>query len=435
MAGINFNDTTKKALSSSSGGVTDNAIVRFDGTTGAVFQNSNVTIDDNGFMQLSVSTEQALEILSTHGVGTGENMVLIENTNPAWDRPLLRINDSSTEGGAANIRIDSPNPDIELIETDETSPNGKFEIAVQSNKLQFNSRNSADDSFEPIATFAQYKNGGALGIGTQYDTANASLEIATYPAQDHFMISTVVGASSGNIFWVDNAGNVIINNGAAAVTMLMKGDTDPELFFIDGPNNRVLVGMDSGGLQKFHVRGRAQFGLASDTSGTIDLANSGAAGLTRLSPGAPGSDVTMTFPIVSGTVALTTGNASLSASRFIGGSSTPGIAAGAGAGTSPTISITGNDTSGTVSLTTGTTPSGSNAIIATITFNTTYSSQPQVVLCPANRNAQALAVTSQVLVPADGQTNGVTTTTFVIESGTVGLVGATAYLWSYHVIQ
>lgn len=268
------------------------------------------------------------------------------------------------------------------------------------------------------------------------DRPNAMLETVVVSTQAYLMCSGAVGANSGDVFNIDTNGGLIFNDRGNAVNARFESDTDANNLFLDGTNNQVLIGMNSGGLQKLHVKGRAQLGLANNTSGTLDLSNSAAAGLTRLAPGAPAADVTMTFPITSGTVALTSGNASLSASRFVGGSGTPGTAAGTGAGTSPTlVSVTGNDAAGIINITTGTTPAGTNAIIVTVTFNTTYSSAPVVVLTPGNRNAQALATTSQPLVPVAGQTNGVTTTTFVLESGTVGLTAATAYKWVYQVVN
>lgn len=289
---------------------TDNAIVRFDGTGGNTVQNtSQITIDDNGIITMTVSTEKALQITSDFGTGASDNLLLLSTTNTAWDRPMLRINDVSTAGGAANIRIDSPNPDIEMICTAAgvVSPIGKFEMDVNSDgtKFRINSRNAADNSFEPCVTFARYATGGGVGIGTQFDTVNASLEIVPNGSQPMFMLSTAVGGNSGNLFKVDSAGNVVINElGVSTISVRIEGDTDANLFFTDAVNDRVGIGLNSGLLQKLHVKGRAQFGLASNTSGTIDLANSGAAGLTRLSPGAPGSDVTITFPAVTGTAAL-----------------------------------------------------------------------------------------------------------------------------------
>jgi hypothetical protein len=117
--------------------------------------------------------------------------------------------------------------------------------------------------------------------------------------------------------------------------------------------------------------------------------------------------------------------------HLIGTSSAPTIAAGAGAGTSPTVSISGTDISGVVSVTSGTTPTGS-AVVVTITFNVAYGAAPKAInLTPANANAAGLGTTSMVFIDSAG----ITTTTFAITSGTIGLVAATSYKWYYQAIQ
>jgi hypothetical protein len=69
-------------------------------------------------------------------------VLLLRATNPEYNQPVLRIEQNSDKGGAASIRIDDPNPDIEFVEilkAGEQDPNdlgkGKYEIAVQSDKL------------------------------------------------------------------------------------------------------------------------------------------------------------------------------------------------------------------------------------------------------------------------------------------------------------
>lgn len=113
--------------------------------------------------------------------------------------------------------------------------------------------------------------------------------------------------------------------------------------------------------------------------------------------------------------------------QVVNGGTTPTIAAGAGAGTSPTLSVAGSNNGGVLTLTTGTTPSGSNAIIATITFTNPFPTGCSVVLWPANAVTAAISGTTGVYVAG-------TTTTFVVTSGTVGLTGSTAYLFNYQVI-
>jgi hypothetical protein len=109
----------------------------------------------------------------------------------------------------------------------------------------------------------------------------------------------------------------------------------------------------------------------------------------------------------------------------------PTIAAGTGAGTSPTLTLDSHatDVSGTINVTTGTSPTGSNATVATITFFAGFGSAPHVVLSPHNAAAAALSGTSQVFG------GGETTTAFTVISGSTALAASTAYQWNYHVIQ
>src|SRR5262249_40274289 len=93
-------------------------------------------------------------ITSNEGALDSASAVLeVTATNPAYNQPALRIKQVSGHGGAASIRIDDPNPDIEFVETDQVAPAGKYEIAVQSDKLQINGRNANDTAFETIVVF------------------------------------------------------------------------------------------------------------------------------------------------------------------------------------------------------------------------------------------------------------------------------------------
>lgn len=119
------------------------------------------------------------------------------------------------------------------------------------------------------------------------------------------------------------------------------------------------------------------------------------------------------------------GNASLA--HVIGNSTTPGIAAGTGAGTSPTVSIAGTDLAFKVTVTTGTLPTAA-ATVATITFASTYGAIPHPVFSSANSNAAILSGVSMVyLTPS--------TTTIVINAGATALTAATTYVWEFIVTQ
>lgn len=118
----------------------------------------------------------------------------------------------------------------------------------------------------------------------------------------------------------------------------------------------------------------------------------------------------------------------LSPNRLAGASAAPTIAAGTGAGTTPTISIVGNDIAGRITITTGTTPVA-NATIATVTFaGGAFAAAPYIHLTPSNQLAAALSGANMVFPSS-------TTTTLVLTSGTTALTAATTYTFNYLIIQ
>ena len=110
-----------------------------------------------------------VSITSNEGKLSSASAVLeVTATNPEYNQPALRIKQAGERGGAASIRIDDRNPDIEFVETGLTGPDpgaGKYEIAVQSDKLQINGRNAANDDFDTIVVFQRRAAGGNIGIG------------------------------------------------------------------------------------------------------------------------------------------------------------------------------------------------------------------------------------------------------------------------------
>lgn len=130
------------------------------------------------------------------------------------------------------------------------------------------------------------------------------------------------------------------------------------------------------------------------------------------------------------TLSAPTGATNNYAAKLIGpvvnGGTTPGIAAGAGTGgTTPTIA--GCNNGGVITVTTGASPTGSNAIIATVTYTSPFPTGSSVVLSPGNNATASLAVAAKVYAAG-------TTTTFVITSGATALTGVTTYVWNYTVI-
>ena len=110
-----------------------------------------------------------ISITSNDGKLDSASAVLeVSATNPEYNQPVLRIKQAGELGGAASIRIDDPNPDIEFVETGLTGPDpgaGKFEIAVQADQLQINGRKADNTGFETIVVFQRPAAGGNIGIG------------------------------------------------------------------------------------------------------------------------------------------------------------------------------------------------------------------------------------------------------------------------------
>jgi len=110
--------------------------------------------------------------------------------------------------------------------------------------------------------------------------------------------------------------------------------------------------------------------------------------------------------------------------------STPSIAAGTGAGTSPTISIVGDDVAGKIILTAGTTPTLAG-IICTVTFSSTLASVPKSVLFSAGSGSAANAGATRIY--ADDA--AMTTSVMVFKNIGTALTAGGSYVWYYLVIQ
>ena len=129
--------------------------------------------------------------------------------------------------------------------------------------------------------------------------------------------------------------------------------------------------------------------------------------------------------IDSGSIRVASG--SIFTPKVLGNTATPVMAAGTGAGSSPTINISGSDIAGNIRVLTGTSPAVKNDVV-TITFASAYSSLPYVLVTPASYSSSlALGGVSGTFVTAS-------TTGFTLFSGDGALRGATAYTWSYHVV-
>lgn len=179
-------------------------------------------------------------------------------------------------------------------------------------------------------------------------------------------------------------------------------------------------GADKAGAD-FFIRGGAPTG--DGEPGTIVFQAAGP-------PGSSGSTLQTQNTIATISYAgLEVSAGALQALKFKGGSSAPSIAAEAGAGTGPTVSLASGstDTAGEIVVTTGTaTTSGA---FVTVTFASAYGTAPFVTLTPSD------SATANIVIDYDAGWYVTRTTT----GFTVNLNGAvnvsTEYKFNYHVIQ
>lgn len=108
------------------------------------------------------------------------------------------------------------------------------------------------------------------------------------------------------------------------------------------------------------------------------------------------------------------------------GTPTPTFTAGSGAGTSPTISISGGISGGTISIKPGVGSVGS-AVVVTVTYGVTFPTGSSVVLYPANLSAAQLNGLGGIY------TSG-TTTNFTINATTTAMTAGTTFVYNYMAI-
>ncbi len=245
------------------------------------------------------------------------------------------------------------------------------------------------------------------GAASTWDIGNNTLSLQT---ANNGAITTGAGALTlgGNVTVASNKS--LTANGDA----LFQDATDSSSAFqIQNSSSDLLFGVDT--------TGNGAISIQTNTNGTIDI---GTANITAVTIGKSGGSLEVySDTIFYGNVGTfgTLVVASHIVSANVSGTTT--ISAGAAACTSPTVSISGNDTSGTATITTGTGCSGGGTL-ATITFAINFGAIPRVILTAAETNAAALQYYNG--------TNS--TSTFKIETNT-SPTNSTTYKFNYLVVQ
>lgn len=254
-----------------------------------------------------------------------------------------------------------------------------------------------DDKNTAIGAFAGYsittgKRNLILGAGTNSTGTTGSPGITT--GTDNVVIGTVtnLGNPSSNIVFADGSGNIRLryNSGWLVTTSLSPATNDG-----------------------------APLGTTALQWSDLFLAEGGVINWDN-------GDATLTQ---AGNL-VTLAGADLAIPRLRGTTAAPTIAGGTGAGTSPTVSVTGTDLAGEITVTTDVDPTTS-AVFCTITFTSAFSTAPYVVIYPSN-DAAILDLTR---ISAGMYVNANTTTFTINTNSNTPPSASTEFKFMYHVIE
>jgi len=172
----------------------------------------------------TLNDRACLNIYSNHGAGQLEGLLEINIVNSSYDQSIFEII-SSADISDGEIKISSPRPKIELIESDQSGNDGKFKLRVQGDQFDLSSRNASDSSFEEVLRVAQLEDLGGLTLlgydGLKLDTGSASstrIQMAYNGVADRIELQS------------QYVGN---NDGDFAIIDIDSGGTNNTLFFID----------------------------------------------------------------------------------------------------------------------------------------------------------------------------------------------------------
>jgi hypothetical protein len=286
--GINItNSSGAITITSTSGGgdvvgpasATDNAIVRFDGTSGKLVQDSAVTIADDGATVISAnSTTNALRITQT---GTGNALVVEDSSNP--DSTPFVVNTSGNVG----IGITSPTVALDVLGTIEA------QVALTQDAVALAGRAGGTGSFAATITPT------TLSASRTVTLPDADINFATgLPvANGGTGATTLTGVVKGNGTSAFTASNVNLASEVTGTLPVANGGTG-QTSYTDG---QLLIGNTA-------TTGLSKSTLTQGTGITIANGN-GSITVTNASPMTyPGAGIPNSTGSAWGTSYTTTGS-------------------------------------------------------------------------------------------------------------------------------
>jgi len=331
------------------------------------------------------------------------SLFVINSSNFAMNNTFpIKWSSTASTGGAMDVVLNRQNPGILQIASGASAGNtGALSLA----QVLLNGGTPAASTSQLYCTTAPYTG----GTGTTTFPV-ALLDSGGTPVSSWNTGGTILGINAPSAF---NGSYFDIHlNGAASLLSAYPVSAGVGLTLALGTNWLVSAGVSV--FQKMRSDWPFFWSNSTSTAGTTD---------TTLNRAAPG-----VLQINAGSAVGSTG--SLKLGQILGGSGTPAIAAGTGAGTSPTVSLTAgsSNTAGQINITTGSGPAATSPIV-TITFANAYSfaNGPFVVFSPANlAAAQLVGGSADIFVST-------TATSFTLNSGSPALTAATQYIFNYMV--
>lgn len=176
----------------------------------------------------SLNAREALVIYQgTNAVRNGgAGQLRISNASTTYSSGELYINSTSTSGADSDIEIVSPNPDIEMyggnLGTASSTQSFEMAVPIAQNVFQINSRNSANSSFENVATFQEYQNGGRFCLGCKTnDSTQGLITVVGTSTIPYLTLGT--SATDASIMSVLSNGNTGLGSSTPTDNLVIQG--------------------------------------------------------------------------------------------------------------------------------------------------------------------------------------------------------------------